>query len=153
MRKYYIEFDFESKVGNRYWFPLIIIAENNIEAESVYNSIENAIKMENKIIRMKKPVLVIDGINSDLVDEYIKNNLQGKIVSVNLMTWQFNELEMLPELNFDEHIDYATFNGNLSDKEIARTIAQNKFPIRLLIENDIKLKDILVLNVVNQRKE
>jgi hypothetical protein len=152
MEKYFIEFEFKSKIGNKYWLPLFIEANNEQDAEEIRKRIETALSEENEILRTPKPKIYQEHTNSKMLDEYIEKRYKGKIEKLELNMWDFKDIEPSPELNFNESIKLIDFEKKISsdDREVANTILRQKFPVRLLSKNEdfADVDDFLFVNVV-----
>lgn len=148
--RYLVEYEFKTDIGNCYWFPLYINAENATLAEVSAKMAQIAIEQHYKLIRRTKPQLIIAGINAEYFSEYVTKNLIGRVEILEFDVWRFKDLPTNPELNFDEHIELIEFSEMFSGKSLATTIGRYKFPVRLYFGDPlIDFKEFLLVNVVD----
>lgn len=150
MRKYLVEFEFKTNIGNYYWFPIFLEAENSSFAEITAKTIQSAIEQHYTLIRRTQVQQIIEGVNAEPISEYIKHRRQGRIVILEMNVWQFKNLPTIPELNFDEHLQLLEYTQALKEGNIADVVFNQQFPVRLYYSNpDFQENEFLLLNVVD----
>ncbi len=148
--KYLVEYEFKTDLGNYYWFPLYINAENPTLAEVSAKTAQTAIEQHYKLIRRTKVQLIIEGLNAEYISEYVNKRLSGRVEILEFDVWRFRNLPTNPELNFDEHIELIEFSDRFSGETIATTIGRHRFPVRLYYGAPlIDFKEFLLVNVVD----
>lgn len=148
MPSYFIEYEFKSHLGNSYWFPLYINADNLSSAEANAKAIEVAIEEHHTLKRRSQLKLVLKQINAEYLMEYTRNRLKGKIAILEMDIWRFKDVETVSELNFAEHLQLVEYSS-LSDDVVATMIAQHKFPVKPFFGNpEIDTNDFLLISVV-----
>ncbi len=147
--KYYTEFEFETTFNNLVWFPLFLYADNNDEVMDLCNSVIKAIETHNKLKRYKKPIPILSEEYSKFISEKIEQQLNGSLIILEFDVWKFKNIKPDIDLTFEEHFALIEFDGMLTDKTVASTIARHRFPVRLYKKGiDLEFNEFLLLNVV-----
>lgn len=150
MNRYFVEFEFKSNMGNRYWLPLLIEANNDNEANETWQRIKTSFSEHYEVLRSAPPKLYIQGINSELIDEYIDGRYSGKVETLEVAVWKFKDVNPSPELNFNQSIELIDLEEKKfdEDKDIAQTISRHKFPVRVISKNQ-DIDDFEEFNLIN----
>lgn len=148
--KYLVEYEFKTKSGNCYWFPLYIKADDKAFAEVSAKTVQTAIEQHYRLTRRTQVKLITKGVNEEYISEYVSKKLSGRVEILEFDVWRFKNMQTIPELNFDEHIELVEFFDKLSGDTIATTISRNRFPVRVYYGNpELDFKDFLLVNVVD----
>lgn len=101
-----------------------------------------------EVIRHAGPKLYIqEHPYSEYVDEYVRENLSGKVSLLEFNVWQFTDIPTNTDLNFGEHLELVELNGVINLPTVATTIERHQFPVRQLSATE-DLQDVLIVNVV-----
>ncbi len=103
MASFFVEFEFESRGGDFYWFPLGINADSQTNAELITTAVESALNENYHVCRKSKTVLIIKDLNSDFVREYTEQCMRGRIKYLEIRLFQFLDIEGNANLNFGQH--------------------------------------------------
>jgi len=148
--KYFVEFEFKTEIGNYYWFPLFINAQNIDQAEVSAKTVQTALEQHYTLNRRTRVGPAIEGINSEIFKEYVNKRISGKVEILEFNVWRFKDIKTVPELNFDEHLELINYGDKLSEKTIVSTLERHKYPVRLYNSDPKKdFKDFLIVNVVD----
>ena len=155
MIKYFVEYEFRSNKSERlYWFPMFIHVSSPREAENIYNRYYKALSERYDIRFSLKPTLVVEGLNTDRINQYVQNMARLKFCILNVNSWTLKSVETKDELSFDEHIELAI--ENIKPYEyFPVTLAsgeRKRFPVRIITEgtrdnyNEFLLIDVVCPN-------
>lgn len=148
MPNYFVEYEFKSHLGNYYWFPLYINADNLSFAEANAKAVQAAIEEHHTLTRRSELRLVVQQINAEYLMEYTRRRMKGKIEILEIDVWRFKDVETVPELNFSDHLQLVEYSS-LSDDIIATMVAQHKFPVKIFYGNsEIDTNEFLLISVV-----
>lgn len=149
MKNFFIEFEFKSNFENYYWFPLIIHAETSEDAQTLAITVQKALE-ENYTVKRRtdiKPIL--DNINAEYFTDYVQQRLHGQVGTLNFDVWKFKNIDSVPELNFNEHLQLINSSGKLFPGTVASTISRQQFPVSIYYSNpDLDFKEFLSVKVV-----
>lgn len=147
MSEYFVEFEFES-LRNIYWFPLIINSNTEEEALKLKLAVEISLKENCIIHRSSEPKLIIDKINSEFINDYIKGRMKGKIIPLNVQVWKFKDIPNSPELSFSSHLNlYKDSIVAYIDKSLANLIEMDCFPVKQIYSQN-NLDEFFLINIV-----
>ena len=150
MRKYLVEYEFKTDIGNYYWFPLYINADNESLAEVSAKTVQTALEQHYMLKRRTKVQLIVQGLNAEFFTEHINSRLRGRVEILKFDVWRFKDVPTNPELNFDEHLQLIEYLDSFSSDNIASTIARQRFPVRLYCgDPTLDFKEFLLVNVVD----
>jgi len=152
MEKYFLEIEFKTDLENIYWLPLFIEASNLNDANGMKERISIALSEHYTIQRISDTIKYKENENSDLINEYINKNLDGKIKKLNLEIWDFKNIEPMPELSFNENLELVDYDEMIfkNNTDIANTIARHQFPVKVIQSNEniSDFDEFLLVNVV-----
>ncbi len=150
-KRYFVDFEFESKAGKIYWLPIFINESDKDRAYKISANIKTAISDKFKILRNSEPVLVIKGWNSKLYDEYVNNNLKGRLSILNIHYWELKDIEPQEGLSFDQHLQLVDYHP---DKFENKTLAEGekiKLPVKMVTKGISDHSEFLVIDVVKPK--
>lgn len=152
MKLFFIEIEFKTDFGNIYWLPLFFEADNNEGADEIQERLKTAFNEHYEIKRISQPKLYVEGINSEFIDDYINQRMNGRVEALELDVWKIKNVEKNPEISFNEGlqmIDLETAK-NEGDKHVAETLSRHRFPVRVIHKNqDLDdFDEFLLVNVV-----
>ena len=152
MKRYFIEIEFKTNVGNTYWIPLLLEAENEVDANEIKQRLHIAFSEHYEIKRISKPKQYVEGLSSDFIDDYVNQRMKGRVEALELDVWKIKNVETKPEISFNESLQMIDLESAMSedDKQVAKTLARHKFPVRVIHKNqDIDdFDEFLLVNVV-----
>ena len=149
--KYFIEYEFESKSGKIYWFPLFINESDRERAYKIAKSINIALSERFRILRNPELSLVIPELNSELYNEYVNKNLKGILATLDIFYWKLIDIEPQEDLSFDQHLLLVDDDPK---KFAKKTIAEGnriKFPVKMIRKGISDHDEFLVINVVKPK--
>ena len=148
--KFFVEYEFKTYLDNYYWFPLIINAEDLNSAQTVAQTVEEAIKQDYDLIRKSRVQQIFEKINAEFISDYLKQRERGELVALKLDVWRFENVPTNPEMNYDEHMEMALLGDIFSNKSIVKTVARYEIPVRLYYcKQKLDFKEFLNLKVVD----
>lgn len=150
MNKYFVDFEFNTLEGNRYWFPLIINLQTRKEAEIATLQFETALREHFQNVRMGHLIFFIEEIHTEFISELTRLRSRGQIQILNVNIWNFKTIQNIPELNFTEHLNLIDYTDVSIDTDIiVKTIARLTIPVRMINRiNSNEFEDFLLINVV-----
>ena len=110
MKRYFTDFEFETGI-KRYWLPLFISAANMESASDLSTAFKTALEARYKIIHSSLPILVIQEVNLDRIEEHVKHRFRGRIATLNAIEWQFADIPDSEEIAFDQRLGQAIHQG------------------------------------------
>jgi hypothetical protein len=150
--EYYVEYQFQTiDFQKEFLFPLFTLAETK----------NNANLISNKIIKELSTQFILNSVTplkagfNQLVKGHYREKYglhidRNKVVNLNIKTYQFNDFEPSPTLTFNENI-YACIEQNFpNQKDIAKSIFEKKYPVRVLTDKTRGLsqfEDYLLINI------
>lgn len=151
VKKYFVDFEFESEAGNIYWLPIFINESDTNRAYKIAVNIRTAISEKFKILRNPEPSQVIQGCNSELYDEYVKNNFKGRLSILNINFWELKNIEPKVGFSFDQHLQLVDYHP---EKFANKTIAEGeniKLPVKMVTKGISDYSEFLVIDVVRPK--
>ena len=118
--KFFVEYEFETKAGSRYWLPVFISADTETDARKIENSLMTGMRAKFEVNKPRDLHPVIEGINSDFLSSYAKEGLKGRLAMLSVNYIAFTELEPKPEWSFEQHMKIIEASPNdYADKTFA----------------------------------
>tara|TARA_R110000868_G_scaffold147163_1_gene368406 strand:+ start:1386 stop:1895 length:510 start_codon:yes stop_codon:yes gene_type:complete len=152
MKRFFIEIEFKTDIGNTYWIPLFLEAENNEGAKEIKERLRTAFNEHYEIKRISDPKLYAEGINSEFIDDYVNQRMNGRVEALELDVWKIKNIETNPEISFNEGLQMIDLEDAMydDDKQVAKTLSRHKFPVRVIHKNqDLDdFDEFLLVNVV-----
>ncbi|MFW6263869.1 MAG: hypothetical protein ACOC34_07550 [Thermotogota bacterium] len=147
--KFFIEYEFKTKAGSRYWVPVFITADTETEARKIEESLRIGLEAKFEVKKPRDLRPVIEGVNSDFLDNYAKEGLKGRIAMLSVNYVKFLELEPEPGWSFESHMriieatpeDYADKPFGISTGiDLPATCVETMWPDfeRLLVVDVVK---------------
>jgi hypothetical protein len=147
--RFFTEFEFQNDLGRTYWLPLTIEALEADGARDLWLRFKTAIETQYTLHRAPEPRLIVEGLNSQYLDEYRSAHARGRVVALYIREWRFREIDTCPELSFDEHINLAVLESGI---DLGQTIAkgiERKIPCRVVSEGPSSIHDeLLIIDLV-----
>lgn len=148
-KKYFIEFEFETSVGNRYWLPIFICAESVNRAEEIVTNVETGLNSRWHVTRKTKMRTVIEGLNSSFIEDYIKEGIrEGRLAILQVNYWELEALEPRRGLSFDQHIEIVDRSPESFSGKTLATSERLELPVSCIIESLESRQELLVIDVV-----
>lgn len=145
MEKYFNEYEFETELGNRYWFPIYHTAKSGEEVEKLHMSIIDSINNErHRLLRCTQPTLVQNHIHKKHWDYY----MDGQIQTLQMDTWKFiPQTEMTT--SFERKLDSVQFESLVNKDRVAQRTREHICTGFCYKRNPDELEEFLRLNIVD----
>ena len=150
-KRYFVDFEFESKAKKIYWLPIFINESDKDRAYKISTNIKTAIADKFKILRSSEPQLVIKNWNSKLYDEYVQNNFKGRLSLLNIQYWELKDIEPQEGLSFDQHLQLVDYHP---EKFKNKTFAEGEnimLPVKMVTKGLSDHSEFLIIDVVKPK--
>ena len=102
--KFFVEYEFKTNAGSRYWAPVFISADTETDARKIEKSLRIGLEAKFEVKKPRDLRPVIEGINSDFLNNYAKEGLNGRLAKLSVNYIEFSELEPEPGWSFERHM-------------------------------------------------
>ena len=156
MKKYFVEYEFKSKLEKVYWFPMILHASSLEKAIELFKRFKKGLSERYEILFTSGPTLILEGLNSDRINQHVESRAHLKVCILNTNLWEMKSIKTDSELSFDEHTQLEIEKiGPLEQFPITLASGVRKnFPVRIVSGDDrMNFVEFLLIDVVYTDKQ
>ena len=151
---FFVEYEFRTKNGNIYWFPLFINVSEKKHAEEIAENVRLALSDEFIVLKSTKPARIIDKVNAGLYKEYVKQKLKGNLEILNLHYWKLKKYKAEKPLSFNEYLQIIEAEPDkYFDKVFAEMDGFLKLPVKTIKKDINDHTEYLIINVIKPQKD
>jgi hypothetical protein len=146
--KFFVEYEFQSDSGSKYWLPVYVSADTEADAENIQKSLEAGIASKFTITKAAELRPVIESLNSDFLANYAKDGLKGRRSVLRVNYIDMEALEPKPGWSFERHMKIveASPEDYAGKKLGVSTIID--LPVSCIRDNWPSFEQLLIVDVV-----
>ena len=151
MKRYVVDFEFETDDGQLYWLPLGFEAVDGRKAKQVAERIEHGLRQKFKVER--NGPYAQGTYSGTLLAEMQRGHRKGEPAYLELLEHKLRKVEFDPQLSFEEHMELeilASSDPYPDEPTVIGSMKKRQIPVRLVREGDLEqLHSLLVINVIS----
>jgi hypothetical protein len=131
--KYLIEFEFRDADFRTYWVPVIREGREQ-DALELAELWKGAFKKRNYDVEIRGPQVIISGINSESLGNYIRQRYSGRITYLTVAEFSVDNPKIEIDIALDEFPILREIIGHIEPKPIVRMNKLSYFPVCVVNE-------------------
>ncbi len=146
--KFFVEYEFESDSGSKYWLPVFVSANTKADAENIKKSLKTGIASKFSITKAAELRPVIEGLNSDFLANYAKDRLKGRRSVLRVNYIDMEALDPKPEWSFERHMKIVEASPEDYAGKKLGVSTRIDLPVSCIRDNWPSFEQLLIVDVV-----